>query len=181
MFHFAFREADHKLFVELINDEGYSISIGRARTAFFKVLDSFKPPQFEELSAFIVPRSNAVDQVLSTPRMRRLEITLNIPNPDDLSDDKQQLLAEIDEMHAKKLKVEATKRAGEDTLTPSRRFRAMAELASENGYVKANGKTEDGENIERSTRDYPTEIETPLPDDASRGIMTRRIAERGDE
>ena len=42
VFSFAFREEDHTLFVELLNDERQSISINSAKKAFFNILSKNK-------------------------------------------------------------------------------------------------------------------------------------------
>ncbi|WP_415919737.1 DUF4747 family protein [Tateyamaria sp. SN6-1] len=176
IFAFAFREANHRLFVELLNDEDRSISVGRARQAFNAILQHFCPDEFESAEVYVVPRKNAVDQVLSTPGLKKIEIVLDVPNPDDLSEEKQKLLDEVNEMRAKRLKSEITKRAGADSLELTGRYKDLAELAQDTGYVTATG-ARDGEKIERSTKSYPEEIEAELPENSSRAAYTRDVAE----
>ena len=176
VFSFAFRIADHRLFIELLNDENTSISVGRAKLAFEKVLQAFLPSDIESLDVYIVPSQNAVDRVLQLPGLKRLEIQLELPNPDDLSEEKRKLLKEIEELGAKRIKSEIFKRAGEESLHVTPRYRAMAELAQDNGYVSATG-FEHGDTVRRSTKEYPTQIQVELPTDASRAIHTRVIAE----
>ena len=178
VFSFAFREKDHRLYVELLNDESQSTSIGRARLAFSKVLSVVSPESIDELDVFIVSQSNAVEKVLSIPRMRKIEIQLDMPNPDDLSEEKQKILKEIEDLKGKRIRTEITKSAGEATLTPTSRYLAMAELAKDNGFVSAVGKDEFGEAVHRSTKAFPNEIEFPLGEDGSRSSMTRRVAEQ---
>ena len=181
VFSFAFREVDHRRYIETINDEGRKISINRARLAIEKVLRELKGSDVESLDAFVASQANAIDQVFSIEKMKKLEILLELPNPDDLSEDKQKILDEIDEMHAKKMNIVVTKRAGAESLEPSDRLHAMAELAKDNGFVKATGKDIDGATVERSTKEYPAEIEIELAQDSSRAAQTRTVAERGGE
>lgn len=178
VFSFAFREKDHKLFVELKNDENQSISIGRARLAILKVLQAVQPGDVDELDVHIVSQANAVDAVLSIKKIRKVEILLDLPNPDILSDKKKAILDEIQAIHAKRLKTEITKAAGEESLELSEQYRAMAELAKDNGYVFARGLDEYGDPVERNTKKYPMEVETVLGQDESRALATRRIAEK---
>jgi|GEM_PF-4547908 len=81
-------------------------------------------------------------------------------------------------MNGKRVKTEITKSAGEERLEASPHYRAMAELAKDNGYVSGTGRDENGEVIQLSTKSYPDEIEVPLTDEANRSIMTRVVAER---
>lgn len=177
VFSFAFRERDHQLFVELLNDEGQSISVGRARLALSKVLEHVLPSEFESLEVHIATDANAVDQVLSIPKIRKIVIQLDEPNPDGMEDAKQKILDEIQQMHAKRLKTEVTKASGEDTLVLSQQYRAMADIAKDNGYVEASGRDNDGEPVERSTKSYPRDVDVVLGQDESRAIATRRVAE----
>ena len=179
VFSFAFREAEHQLYVELRNDENQTISIGRARLAFLRVFQAFKPEQVDELDVHIKTQSNAVEQVLSIPKIRNIEILLNLPNPDHLSEQKKAILEEIDALHAKRMKTQITKAAGEETLKLNPRYKAMAELAKDNGYLHAKGRDVNGDPIDRSTKKYPSEIEIELGKDDSRAIATRRLAEKG--
>jgi len=181
VFTFAFREADHRLYVELKNDENQTISIGRACQAIAKVLESIRPIDVDEIDVYVSTRSNAVEHVLSIPKLRKVVIQLDLPNPDGLSDEKQALLDEIDGMHAKRLRAEVTRAAGHDTLILSERYRVMAELAPDNGFVKSSGKDDLGSPLERSTKEYPNEIEVEVHQDQSRAITTRHVAERGDD
>jgi hypothetical protein len=180
VFSFAFREADHRLYVELINDEGQTISIGRAKLAVFRVLAALQPQSIDELDVHIVSQENAVEKVLAIPKLRKLLIQLDLPNPDDLSEEKRKILEEIERMGGKRIRAEITKSAGEESLEASDHYRAMAELAKDNGYVSGIGRDENGEVIQLSTKSYPNEIEVPVQADASRSIMTRVIAEQND-
>lgn len=177
VFSFAFREKDHRLFVELKNDENQTISVGRARLAFLRVLEACQPSDVDELDVHIATQANAVDHVLSISKIRKVEILLDLPNPDVLSDKKKAILDGIEAIHAKRLKTEITKAAGEDSIVLNDDYLAMAELAKDNGYVYAKGRNDDGDPLERNTKKYPLEVDTVLAQDESRALATRRIAE----
>lgn len=180
VFSFAFREADHKLFVELKNDEGQSISIGRARTAFDKILQAVRPLEIAELDIHTVSRKNAVEQVLSIPHLRKIEIVLDLPNPDDTTPSQQQVIDKINSMNAKRLKTELTKSSGADTLVLTPDYLVMSEIAKDNGHVVGHGRNNQGETIKRDTNEYPQEIDLVLMQEESSAIGTRRVAETHD-
>lgn len=175
IFSFSFREKDHRMFVELNNEEGKSVSIGVVQKIISSILNSIKPDDIEEVNVFVVSRKNAVEQILSMEVLSKIEIVLDMPNPDDLSPGKQRILNNLREMRAKRLRTELTKARGEDTLILLDYYRELAELAKDDGYVKANGKI-DGEKVERSTKDYPEDIEIELLPDESSAAAVRRIA-----
>jgi len=178
VFSFAFREKDHTLYIELLNDEGQSISINRARSAFYKILSALLPKFIDEFDVHVKVQKNAVEKVLQIEKIRKVEIVLDLPNPDDLTEQKREILREIEEMHAKQIKAEITKSASEETITLTENYLAMAELSADNGHFSAYGRDEAGEAIHRSTKAYPLEIEAPVPADASRALLTRRVAEQ---
>lgn len=176
IFSFALREKDHRMYVELSNDEGQSVSISSVQKIVQGVMDNVKPDNIEDVNIFVVSKHNAVEQILAIDQLTKIEIVLDMPNPDDLGDDKKRILKELEDMKAKRLKSEITKARREETLLLLPRYRVMAELAKDNGYVHATGK-ENGVRIERSTKDYPEEIEIELLADESSALATRRVAE----
>lgn len=180
IFAFAFHEREHKLFVELVNQEAHSISISSVQKVVLEVLTKVRPDSVDDLSVFVVSRRNAVDQILATEKLAKIEIVLNMPNPDDLDDDKRRLLKELEDMKARQVKTELTRARGQETLILLPRYRVMAELAKDNGYVTATGR--DGERkVERSTKDYPEDIQVELLPDESSAIATRRVAENPEQ
>lgn len=136
IFYFSFRESDHTLFVELENDSGNSLSVGQALKAFSKILETINLSDTSSIEIYQKTKSNAVGAVLEIPRLRKIEIVINIPNPDDLHEDVQSMFDEINSMNAKKLVTEITKSSGNDTLQLTHRYRVMAEVAKDNGYVR---------------------------------------------
>lgn len=176
IFNFSFRVSDHRLFVELLNDEGEVISIGSVQRIIWRILDSVRSDG-EELDVHIVSRSSAVDYVLETPGLKKLEIVVNLPNPDIVSSDtSDEIFAAIDAMHAKQVRLEVTKRADAPALALTPGVKKLAEMTAENGFTKAVGRSEDGTVLERSTKDVPDEIQTVLGIDESRAAATRRVA-----
>lgn len=180
VFSFAFRIADHRLYIETRNDENENISIKLAKTAFKRIFELSLGPIAESVDVHVVSSENALDLVLSTPGLRFIEIQVDLPNPDVLTGSKREIIESMQLMKAKRFRIELTKQAGEDHLVLSEGVRAVAELGQENGFVTALGR-ENGDTVERSTKQFPMEIETILNVDESRAAATRRIAEVSQE
>ena len=177
VFSFGFRVADHRLYVEIRNDENQNISIRQARVAFLRIFELARDAAVEELDLFVVSATNALERVLATPSLRQIEMRVDLPNPDILTGVAANLIDFLHEQHAKRLNVGLTKKAGEDSLVLSNGMRELAEVANENGFTRAVGRDDTGKTVHRSTRDYPFEIETYLENAESRAAATRRIAE----
>lgn len=179
IFYFAFREEGHALYVELVNDEGRSITPAIARSAFSAILSDAMDGIADDLLVHIASRQDAVEYILSLKTIRKIEIDLHVPNPDDLSDGHQLVLAEIEALKAKRLQTIATKAAGEETLILTDRYKVMAELAADNGEFSAEGTDSDGSKSRRSTKDLPATIEEEINNEDSSYAVIRRIAKEG--
>jgi hypothetical protein len=175
VFSFAFRTSDHRLYVELLNDENQRLTIGAAKKIFDYLLRQ-RVEGSNELIVHIVSRSSSVDFVLNTPHLRKLEIEVELPNPDVLTPQKQEVLDALNLMKAKKMKVELTRRSGEDHLEVTPGIRAFAELSAENGHSRATGRDDQGNTVERSTDDFPLEVDVTLLPEESRAVAARRVA-----
>ncbi|AUR08474.1 DUF4747 family protein [Phaeobacter inhibens] len=181
IFYFAFREEGHGLYVELKNDEGRTITPSIARSAFHAILSAVAEGLTDEFMVHIASRNDAIGHVLGLTTIRKIEIDLHIPNPDDLSQDHQMVLDEINEMNAKRLQTSVVRAGGENTLLLTRRYRVMAELAADNGEVSVDGVKPDGSKARLSTRDFPARIKEEIAEgDSSYGVIGR-IAGEGRE
>jgi hypothetical protein len=178
VFTFAFREADHRLYLELLNDEGEKISIGSARNAFERIFVEIIGEEADEVSVHVVSSTNGIKAVLETPGLRKLRIKFDLPNPDVLTARKNDLIAGMRAMRAKTFEAEFTRMKGEDRLETTPGVIALGELAAENGFAEGEGKNEDGESIHRSTKDFPLELSAELEEGESRALATRRLASR---
>lgn len=175
VFSFAFRVSDHRLFVELVNDENQKISIGAAQKIFLGLLNQAIDGK-SELNVHVVSKSSSWQYVLETPQLRKLEVEVQLPNPDVLSASKKEILDSMKLMKAKKMRVELTRQAGEENLEISPGVQAFVELSTENGFSKALGRDADGKAVARSTEDFPLEVDLVLMQDESRAIAARRAA-----
>lgn len=181
IFYFAFREKEHALYIELTNDEGRTITPSTAKTAFSKILAQAGEGVVEEVSVFVGTRADAIDYVLSLKAIRKIEIDLKLPNPDDLSEEHERALADLERMKAGRLQATLSRAKGEDTLVLLPFWRAAAELARNNGSVKTIGKNEYGEPEERNTKNMPAEIEEEKEGGDSSFAAIGRVARNGPE
>jgi hypothetical protein len=159
-FQFAFNVNTHKLFLEMKNDEGKTVSSRRAEAALQKSLGEAADSLVEEFRLQIVPESDGVERILNIPRLNTLEIHILRPNPDGLDPDATALLnEELEGQNAKEVVKTLKKAPGFDTLVVSARTKLMAVAAAVDGLVRGKGKSEDGQPIDASTKDYPKVIE----------------------
>lgn len=176
VFNFAFNVDKHQLVLETRNDEDQTISIGLGQRAIAKVLAMVKIPGLEELSVHLVTREDAIARILSLPELRKISIDLFKPNPDDLSDVEREMLEELEALNAKRNKTELTKSKDADTLVLTPRYRAMAQVAKNNGSVAASGRDEDKEKINLNTKQLPKSYSIDASDDSG-AIVARRLAQ----
>lgn len=181
IFYFSFREDDHVLYIELANDEGRSISASVAQRAFQKVLSAASADLVDELNVFIKTRADAVEYALGLASLRKIEIDLHLPNPDDLGPEHAKALEMLAQMKSNRMQATFTKAKGEPTLILLPEWRAAAELSQDNGSVTTYGKDEYGDKKERSTKEMPAEVvEEIAPEDSSFSVVGRVAVERRD-
>lgn len=155
IFYFSFNVASHRLFIELKNDEGQTISAGIARLAFERILKSVED-QFEtEVKVYISTLSAAVERIFALPTIRKIEMRLDLPNPDDLSEAEERVLEEIKKRKAKRYEQSMTKLADADTLILTEEDKVVVRLTKDNGFTRVEGKDGTGDKVALSTSDYP--------------------------
>ncbi|AKS46849.1 protein of unknown function [Octadecabacter temperatus] len=158
-FQFAFNVGNHRLFLELNNDEGKNVSPRRAEVAFQKALSEAAIDLVDELRVQIVPASDSVEKILEIENLSMVEIKIFRPNPDTISPEAKAILdEELEDQHAKEV-VKTLKRAPSfRSLVLNARSKLMAQAAALDGLVRGKGKDADGKSVEASTSDYPTVI-----------------------
>lgn len=176
-FQFAFNTLTHKLYLELKNDEGKTVSPRRAEAALQKALGEAAQNLVEEFRVQIVPESDGVDRILKIPHLNTLEIHIFRPNPDGLDPEATALLSEeLEGQNAKEVVKVLKKAPGFDTLIVNARNRVMALAAAVDGLVKGRGRSEDGQPIDASTKDYPKVIERYEEESGSEAGGIRSVA-----
>ena len=139
IFYFSFNVASHRLFIELKNDEGQTVSAGIARLALEKVLQGVQDSFDVDVKVYIATTNSGLESVLSLPTIRKIEIRLDLPNPDDISDKAKEVLDRIKKRRVKRFVQEETKLREAETLILLEEDKVLAELSKENGYTKVWG------------------------------------------
>ncbi|WP_294622759.1 DUF4747 family protein [uncultured Roseovarius sp.] len=179
-FQFAFNTKDHRLFLELVNDERKTVSPRRAETAFQKALEDAAYEQCEEFRVQIQPTSDSVERILSIPRLNSVEMRLYRPNPDSIDPEAQELLEEELEGQNAKEAVKTLKKAPSfKSLMLNTRNKLLARAAAYDGLVKGKGKSEDGKSVEASTKDYPYVITRDEDEVGTEAGSIRSVAKQG--
>lgn len=71
IFYFSFNIKSHRLFVELQNDEGQTVSAGIARLAFEKALQAIDRNFDVDVKVYIATTKSAVELVLAVPKKKK--------------------------------------------------------------------------------------------------------------
>jgi Domain of unknown function (DUF4747) len=156
-FGYVFVEKSHRLYFESRNEFGESLGPNVAKTIFSKItsqeLLGFDSPEVE---VTIVPDVDAVDRVLKLPRLRTLFIRVTLPNPDTASPAaRKRVYDRLTNAKARQLEEKYIKSTGAEKLEPTKEIQDLAEVASENGFVRGEGRDDDGKKLEVSTEKYP--------------------------
>ena len=84
------------------------------------------------------------------------------------------MLDRLDAEHAQREEIKLVKKATAERLTPTDEIVELAAVASENGLVRGEGRTDDGHKLEVSTSHLPQRIYVPL--DAGQNFLARLLA-----
>jgi hypothetical protein len=158
-FNFVFLEDRHLLVIEFENELGEHFGSKRAERLFRRLLaKDDQPEDAPAVEITVVPSREALDIIFGMPKLRKLEIHIVRPNPDDLDDEESRVLQKLLDQGAKELTLVLAKRAGVKTLTPDEETKKLAAVAVNNGSVSGEGKDEDGKPTFESTKDHPKTI-----------------------
>lgn len=177
-FSFIFFPQKH-LFVFERYSEGSTISHGIV-ASFFKRL--FEEPEIVEtygsINIDVVCDHKGLDSILRIHQLKRLEITVKRPNPDDWADAERRVLEKLDAQNANKIEQKMTCITGQ-SIKPDNDTKVLAKVALSNGKVKGDGVDENGETVEYSTIDYPkTERMMYDPETMTASIAFNQIAHK---
>jgi hypothetical protein len=92
-FNFVFLEDRHWLILELRNELGAHFGPARAEKFFLSLFsETASGPDAPDVSVTVIPSHEALAKIYDIARLRRLEIFVLRPNPDDLANDQARLL-----------------------------------------------------------------------------------------
>jgi hypothetical protein len=153
-FHYLLNQAEHIILVEVRNEAGQRLSPKRAKRMFDSLFEGL-PADLPEVDITVIPEEETLEKIFAIKRLRKLEIYIQRPNPDDLGDDYKRIMGLLEQEGARSQRIEKVKAAKNPTLTPSEETKRLAVIGSTNGYVSGEGKDESGATVFESTKDHP--------------------------
>jgi hypothetical protein len=179
-FRYEFFPKRHRLVVECTNDKGESLSpayVERLIGSLTMLPEIAR--KFETVEATVEKDEEKIDQIVSSPSLTSLEITVKRPNSDDDSRaDEAEVFRQLEQEGARKktLKLQA---ARGKAIAPSRETRTFARVARSNGNVIAKERTEDGRVRTLSSEQHPRiEQESYDPNQTTRAIAFAEAARK---
>lgn len=151
-FRYVFYPVGHRLFFETSSDGntvGPSIVL-----KFFKSLFEHEKivKKYGEVTVILEPSVESLKEIFSIHTLKRLDMTITKPNPDDPFENFEHTCYE--RMNAENADVYETGLKGID-LAPSDETKMLARVAASNGVVKGEGSDFEGTPVKRSTKEHP--------------------------
>jgi hypothetical protein len=153
-FTYVLNHSAHIIVFECRNEAGQRLAPKRARRMFGMLFEGL-PADLPEVDVTVIPEEESLERILSIKRLRKLDIFISRPNPDDLGDDFKRIMDGLLAEGARSQKIEKIKAAKQPTLRPSEETRRLATIASMNGYVSGEGRDESGASVFESTEGHP--------------------------
>jgi hypothetical protein len=160
-FTYILNQAEHILLIETRNEGWQRFSPTRAKKMFDRLFENL-PPDLPEVDITIIPEEETVDKIFAIKRLRKLEIFIQRPNPDDIGEEYKRVMGHLEQEGARSQRIEKVKAAKKATLTPTEETRQLAVIASTNGYVSGEGKDVSGNPVFESTKDHPKTRKVPV-------------------
>lgn len=174
---FVFFAKEHRL-VCVTRDGQDALSVRQVAGVLEVILrDAEIEKEFGRVEITIEPSLETLDEILTLPNLRRIELDISPPNPDDFADFERDLFEDLDEQNAGSLKVELTA-AGGETLVPNEKTKKLAMVAQSNGKVVGIGGGR-GKTRTLSTTQHPLEVVGSYEPDAqprSTAVFEKAVA-----
>jgi hypothetical protein len=153
-FTYILNQAEHILLVEIRNERRQRFSPTRAKRMFDRLFENL-PADLPEVDVTVIPEEETLEKIFAIKRLRKLEIFIQRPNPDDIGEEYKRIMGHLEQEGARSQRIEKVKAAKKPTLTPTEETRLLAVIGSTNGYVSGEGKDESGTPVFESTKDHP--------------------------
>ncbi|MDN7752697.1 DUF4747 family protein [Burkholderia gladioli] len=153
-FPFLFHAQSHRLFF-VSQDSQEHLGPKDAGKYFRQLLNQPKlTDQFKEITVTVIPGEDTLEKIFALPELRKLQIVITPPNPDDWEDVEQDVKERMAEQNAATMVTVLVANKGE-SLEPNEHTRSLSEVAQANGYVEGRGMTEIGKVQTLSTKSHP--------------------------
>ena len=152
-FTYVFFPHGHRLYVQTRN-KNRTLGIQTVQKFFRLLLADQSAPTTPPVEVTVEPDRDTISQILRIKYLRRLEITLVRPNPDDLNAAEKRLLRKLSKQDARQMDVNLYADSNSD-LTPDIETITLAKVAASNGAVVGHGRDAANNPVKRSTIDQP--------------------------
>ena len=152
---FIFDTIRHYLLFETKNESGEQFSARNVGKMLTKMLNSNEiVAEFGEVNVTIIPDEDTIQKILKTNTLKRLDMRVDRPNPDDLDQEEEELYQDMRNQRVNRIERSYVREKNAKTIIPSEATRTLARLAARNGYVTAR-YVERGKVKEESTKKHP--------------------------
>lgn len=149
-FYYIFDPSIH-LFIFEARGGGHRVSPNQVEKFLRKLVNLVSPDAGASVN--LISDKSSIQRILSIPRLRHLEIIVELPNPDENSEAEKRIKDRLREQNARRLTENLDALPGQ-SLVPDDQTIELAEVASSNGTVVGRG-TDGGVPVEISTKSYP--------------------------
>lgn len=154
---FVFHPHNHKLFF-INKDRHHTLSPQLAEKFFQKLFDmTCEKNNIPAVTVTAVPDKESIEEIFSIPTLKKIEITLARPNPDDFEAAERKFLKKLEKQNAKRIETALIALPGQ-SLQPDDETRILAQVAASNGKVVGYGLDSHGKRIQESTKDKPMDM-----------------------
>ena len=158
MIEFVFHPHNHKLFF-INKDRNHTLSPQLAEKFFQQLFDlACEKGSLPAVTVTAIPDKESIEEIFSIPTLKRIDITLARPNPDDFEAAERKFLKKLEKQKAKRIETSLIALPGK-SLEPDEETRLLAQVAASNGKVVGHGLDSHGKRIEESTKNKP--MDTP--------------------
>ena len=179
VFFCIFDDKDHRLTVEIKNEDRRTISPNTVGELFTRLLSPrVLGTKAELVEVTVIPEKGALEHVLGFERLDTVEILVKRPNADDITTKTNRVLERLRKMKAESEYSRLRRMPKTDGLELDEEHQTLAQVAALNGYVDASGVDANGKHDERSTRDIPKVRSQAIPKDASYFAALRDLAKK---
>ncbi|WP_449427207.1 DUF4747 family protein [Rhodanobacter umsongensis] len=152
-FNYVFFPHGHRFYVQTRN-KNRTLGVQSVLKFFRLLLSDESAPQSPPIEVTVEPDRDTIAQILKIKYLKRLEITLVRPNPDDLSVAEKRLLKKLSHQGARQMDVRLHADSSQN-LEPDVETVTLAKVAASNGAVVGSGRDAANNPVLMSTVDQP--------------------------
>lgn len=154
-FFYVFYPDGHRIYIQT-RSKNRTFGIASAAKLMKLLLSDRRMLPFGDVEITVEPDKDTLSQIFRIKHLKKLDIDLVRPNPDDHEADERRLLRRLSRQGAKKMVVNLVAASDHD-LEPDAETRTLAKVASSNGKVVGRGRDSGGQVITKSTTEKPME------------------------